>query len=35
MDVGPTVEKPTGGNTEVLGDDEITKDWPLINLDAP
>jgi hypothetical protein len=37
MDVGPSVEKPVGGDTEMLGDEdeEITEDWPLINLDAP
>ena len=36
MDVGPTVEKPAGGDIETLGDDDddITEDWPLINLDA-
>ena len=36
MDVGPTVEKPAGGDTEMLGDDDdgTTDDWPLINLDA-
>ena len=37
MDVGPSVEKPVGGDTEMLGDEdeEITEYWPLINLDAP
>jgi hypothetical protein len=37
LDVGPTVEKPAGGDTELLGDedDDIFEDWPLINLDAP
>ena len=37
LDVGPTVEKPAGGDTEMLGDedDDITEDWSLINLDAP
>ena len=36
MDVGSTVEKPAGGDIEMLGhdDDDTTDDWPLINLDA-
>ena len=36
MDVSPMVEKPAGGDTEILGDDDddTTDDWPLINLDA-
>ena len=36
MDVGPTVEKPAGGDTEMLGDDDddTTNDWLLINNDA-
>ena len=36
MDVGPKVEKPAGGDTEMLGDDDddTIDDWPLINLDA-
>ena len=37
MDVGPTVEKPAGGDTKMLRDedDDITEGWSLINLDAP
>ena len=37
MDVCPTVEKPAGGDTEMLGDDDddtTDTNWPLINLDA-
>ena len=37
MDAGPKVEKPAGGDIEMLGDDDddTTEDWSLINLDAP
>ena len=36
MDVSPMIEKPTSGDTEMLGDDDddTTEDWPLINLDT-
>ena len=37
MDVGPSVEKPVGGDTEIVDeeDEEIIQNWSLINLDAP
>ena len=36
MNVGPTVEMPASGDSEMLGDDDddTTDDWSLINLDA-
>ena len=36
MDVGPSVEKPVGGDTEMVIDfdyeDRLTEEWPVISL---